>query len=133
MAFFNWSDTYSVGIKEFDEHHKKLIDMLNQLYDAMKAAQGNDVLGKILGDLIAYTKFHFQAEERQMQKHAYPGFAEHKKEHEALTRRAVELEQQFKSGKTTLTLSVGNFLKEWLTNHIQGSDKKYSPYLNGKS
>jgi len=29
-----------------------------------------------------------------------------------------------------LSLEVMNFLKDWLMNHIQGSDKKYGPYLN---
>jgi len=29
-------------------------------------------------------------------------------------------------------MEVLNFLRKWLLNHIQGSDKKYGPHLNAK-
>jgi len=42
------------------------------------------------------------------------------------------LQAQYKSGKvTTLSLEVMTFLKSWLIDHIQGSDQKYGPHLNG--
>ena len=31
-----------------------------------------------------------------------------------------------------MTVEVMNFLKDWLSNHIQTSDKKYGPFLNSK-
>ncbi len=36
----------SVGVKASDEDHKKLIEMLNRLYEGMKGGQGKEVLGK---------------------------------------------------------------------------------------
>ena len=29
-----------------------------------------------------------------------------------------------------MTVEVMEFLKQWLVKHIQGSDKKYAPFLN---
>ena len=130
MAFFNWSDSFSVGVEEFDEQHKKLIAMLNGLYDAMKEGRAVEALGPLLSDLIAYTRTHFANEERLLAEKGYPDFEGHKQEHDKLTQRVLELETQFKLGKAAISLDTGKFLKEWLQNHIQGSDKKYGIYLN---
>ena len=43
------------------------------------------------------------------------------------------MQAKYKAGATsTLSLQVMNFLKDWLLKHIQGSDKKYAPFLNAK-
>lgn len=36
MAFFGWNDNLSVGVQACDDDHKKLIDMLNRLYEGMR-------------------------------------------------------------------------------------------------
>lgn len=52
--------------------HKKLVSMVNEMYQAMSQGKGNDVVGKVLNDLIAYTRTHFAAEEKLMQTNGYP-------------------------------------------------------------
>jgi hemerythrin len=132
MAIMEWSPTFSVKIKKFDDQHKKLVELLNQLHDAMKAGQGNAALGMVLQSLISYTATHFKEEEQVMQTHGYPDFSHHKAEHEKLVKQVLELQKKFQSGGSVLTLTVMSFLKDWLTTHIQGEDKKYGVYLNGK-
>jgi len=66
MAFLNWSESYSTGIATIDLQHKKIVSFLNELYEAMQNGQGKDVVGKVLADLVIYTKTHFAAEERLM-------------------------------------------------------------------
>ena len=46
MALLNWSSELSVGIPKIDQQHQKLVGFLNELYDAMQAGKGRDVLGK---------------------------------------------------------------------------------------
>ena len=132
MALITWSDNLSVKVKQFDDQHKKLVDMVNQLFDAMKTGKGNQVMGDILKQLIAYTQTHFAAEERLMQQYGFPEYEAHKKEHNALVVQVLDLQKQFQDGKAVLTQNVMNFLRDWLSKHIQGVDKKYGVYLNGK-
>lgn len=132
MALMTWSDSLSVNIKEIDEQHQKLVGMINDLHDAMKVGKGSDVTGTILTGLVQYVAVHFAAEEKLMKAHSYPEFLKHKAEHENLTKQAMELQKQFNEGKPVLTVELMNFLKNWLTTHIQGTDKKYGPFLNGK-
>ncbi len=132
MAFMPWKDDFAVNILEVDTQHKKLLELLNRLFDAMKVGKGKDVLGGILKELIDYTVYHFGTEERMFKQFGYPEFVKHKKEHDDLTKKAVELKQAFDSGQQTITVEAMNFLKNWLNVHILQEDKKFAPYLKSK-
>lgn len=132
MAIIKWEQNLSVGVDKFDTHHKKLVDLINKLHDAMSQGKGAETIGSVLDELIKYTQYHFAEEEKLMTLHKYPDLEKHKAEHVALTKKAVELQQQQKGGHIAITLPVMSFLKDWLTKHINGTDKKYGPFLNGK-
>lgn len=132
MALLAWNNMYSVKIKQFDNEHKKLIDLINQLHDAMKVGKGSEVLGNVLKSLIDYTSTHFASEERLMKLHNYPDYESHKKEHNMLVMQVLDVQKKLQAGQAPITQNVMNFLKEWLVKHIQGEDSKYGPYLNGK-
>jgi hemerythrin len=132
MTYFPWQNEYSVNIKQIDDQHKKLVSMVNELYDAMQKGQGREIIGKILSGILDYAKTHFTTEEQLMKIHAYADYAAHKKEHDDLTAKAVDFAKRYNQGNQNLALQVGTFLKEWLMNHIIGMDKKYSSFLNGK-
>jgi hemerythrin len=132
MAFMNWSDTFAVNIAEVDAQHKKLLSLLNELFDAMKVGKGREVVGKVLTDLIDYTVYHFGTEEKLFKRYNYPDYLPHKKEHDELTKKAVALKTDFDQGKQVVTIEVMNFLKDWLNVHILQVDKKFGPFLNSK-
>ncbi len=125
MSLIEWTDALSVGVLEIDQQHKKLIDMINELYDAMRAARGKEVLGEILHRLKQYTQVHFSFEERAMERFGYAELADHKRQHEAFVAKVVEFSQAFNVGKATVTGELLNFLRDWLQSHIKGTDKKY--------
>jgi hemerythrin len=50
-------------------------------------------------------------------------------EHDRLVTQVIELQKEFHDGGAALSIKVGNFLKEWLLNHIQRSDIEYSRYF----
>jgi hemerythrin len=129
MSLFIWNDSYKTNITGIDAQHKHLVDLINSLYDAMSKGQGNKALGGILDELYKYTVVHFGDEERLMLKTGYPDYAAHKKIHDEFTARVVAMKRDFEAGKVSLSLQVATFLKEWLSGHILGTDKKYAPYL----
>ncbi|WP_243374350.1 bacteriohemerythrin [Geotalea sp. SG265] len=132
MSLISWNQGLSVSVKQFDDQHKKLIDLINTLHDAMKTGKGKDVLGDILQSLVSYTKSHFAAEELLMQRHGYEGYEKHKKEHNLLVMQVADIQKKLNEGAPVLTQTVMLFLKDWLSTHIQGEDRKYSPFFNGK-
>lgn len=132
MSLMEWNQKFSVNVKEIDEQHKKWIGILNELHDSMRAGKGSATVGKVLDELVDYTKVHFTTEERLMQANAYPHFAGHKRIHENMVREVEQLREKYRSGSSVLTIEVMQFLKNWLSEHITGTDQSYSPYLNSK-
>lgn len=132
MSLVTWSTNYSVNVKQFDDQHMKLVDLVNKLHDAMKVGKGSEVIGEVLKSLVAYTQSHFADEERLMKQHGYPDYENHKKEHNQLVMQVQDVNKKVQQGSPALTQSVMLFLRDWLVKHIQGEDKKYGPFLNGK-
>ena len=132
MALLTWQDKYSVGIRQIDDQHKQLITMINDLNDAMLAGKGKDVLMPVLNKLATYCVSHFAVEEKLFDTHAYPETADHKEKHHKMTAKVKALIGEVQSGKSTISIEVMNFLKNWLDKHILETDMKYSPYLISK-
>lgn len=130
MALFAWDDKFSVGVREIDEQHKRLIGMINELHDGMKSGGGKAVVAPILKRLVDYTLYHFSTEERYMSQHRYPGELAHKAEHKKFTDKVMDFHQKFDAGTAAVSLELMTFLKGWLTDHIMGTDKKYSKHFN---
>ena len=132
MPLMTWKDEYSVKIQTIDSQHKKLIDLLNQIYDASRLGKGKEVLGKILNELVVYTKVHFTTEEDFFKKFSYPDYVLHKIEHDKLTKQVTDFQEQYEAGNATLSIEIMQFLKDWLSDHILGTDKKYVEFLHSK-
>jgi hemerythrin len=133
MPLMTWTEKLSVGVEVLDDDHKKLVGMVNELHDKMKAGHGKEALGKVLDELVNYTKFHFEREERFFAKTGYPAAFAHKQQHDDLTKQVLDVQTKYKGGAVaTLSLDVMDFLRNWLVNHIQGSDQKYGPHLNAQ-
>jgi hemerythrin-like metal-binding protein len=122
MAFFAWKETMSVGSQIIDRDHRKLVNYLNEMHEAMMAGHGKDIVGQILEKLVAYTKEHFAREEIVWKAGHYAKFAQHKKEHEDLLKTVTDFHAKYKAGTSSLSVDVMNFLRDWLKNHIIKSD-----------
>ena len=132
MAVILWNDSLSVNVAEIDQQHRRLIEMINDLNDAMRQGKGNDVLGATVNGLLAYAALHFKTEEKYFDLFGYPAAAGHKKEHADFTEKVSGFKDGFEKGHLGLTVQILNFLGSWLQNHIKGSDKQYGPFFNAK-
>jgi hemerythrin-like metal-binding protein len=129
MAFMTWDDRFSVGIKSIDEQHTVLFGILNDLYDAMKKGQAQTVTGPLLHKLANYTSRHFSSEEAMMATTGYAGLEAHRVKHRDLIKQVEQHIARFERGDIMLSVDLFNFLRDWLTTHIQKTDKEYGPWL----
>ena len=124
-----WDDSIATDIDIIDDQHKELVALINRLNSAMQQGHGKKVVGEILDELGRYAVFHFEQEETLFDKYGYPETDQHKAVHQELLGQATEFIEQFQSGQTGMSRDLFLFLKDWLTNHIKGVDKRYVPFL----
>lgn len=130
MALISWSSKYSVGVKALDGQHTVLFDILNSLHDAMMKGQAQKVTGELLSKLVKYTREHFASEEAMLTSTRYPELAQHRVRHRELIKQVEEYVARHARGEAALNLQLLNFLRDWLTNHIEKEDQRYGPWLN---
>jgi hemerythrin len=130
MALLTWSDEYSVGVDAMDDQHKEMIDLLNQLYEAMMANRALEVTGPLLSRLVDYCQGHFVAEENLMVKLGYPGLETHRARHRQLVDQVNEQVRHYEHEDLFVPIQLLHFLGDWVATHIQKEDKDYGPWLN---
>ncbi len=132
MELFPWEDRYGVGIEKIDNQHRKLVGILNMLYEEMQQGTGHEALGLALDNLVQYTNEHFLSEESMMKLYEYPDYPMHKEKHESMKKHVLKLAEQYRAGAVKSPIQITNFLKDWLKKHILETDKKYGPFLKDK-
>ncbi len=130
--FIPWTPALSVGIGSIDEQHKVLVKLINELHTAMRQRQGNTVMADVLGRLKDYTVKHFKYEEKLFEQHRYPEADTHSQVHSKLVEQVLDFAEAFRTGRATVSMDLLRFLKSWLTDHIMGTDKKYTPFLTAR-
>lgn len=120
-----------VGVRQFDEEHIRLVEIINQFHDAVKSGEGCSVLENTLHDLSEFASVHFANEEKVLQACSYPGFEEHRRAHQELLRRLGEINASIVTSSTAMQFEVLQFLIDWLTEHTRDVDRKYGKFLNG--
>lgn len=150
MGHIEWTEALSVGIDAIDAQHRRLLDIINRLDDAVAAGGSAGGLSPVLAELEDYTKEHFSIEEEAFDETAYPEAKGHKAEHAAFIGKLADFRKAVPGAGGGMAGGSGTeappttetgprpeaamlaFLRSWLTRHISFSDKRYKPWLAGR-
>lgn len=131
MPLLTWNDDYSVGVKQIDDDHKKLLEMINKAYASAEAGVDEDItLADLVADMIKYAQDHFATEARLMKEYNYPNATQHQLEHGDFTARAIVSGGTLSQEWSLDPIKIFRFLADWLTNHIMKTDKELGKFLN---
>ncbi len=134
MPFIQWSPSFSVGNAMLDADHRKLIDILNQIYDAWTEHSTSLELEQLFDELMDYTDHHFSREESKLLSRDYENLDKHHAAHERLRELVHAFRSRHLAGQRAdvLTEDMAKFLKSWLLDHILEEDMKYRHLFTGK-
>jgi hemerythrin-like metal-binding protein len=119
-----------VGISIIDEEHKKLIGLLNKAIFVKEHNDNPEEIREVLREMIKYFHTHFATEETYMKKFNYPDYQGHEEEHRDFTIETIAYQDKLIEGDFQIANEIIEYLKWWLVNHIQVTDKKYVVCFN---
>ena len=129
MSLCIWNEKFSVGSEMMDEHHRRLIFLLNRVDEAVTARRGDDVVGHAIEHLVRHAAEHLKAEELLMESLCYPALEIHRAMHRFFAAEAALLRSMHASGQQVRVLNIVQFLRDWFVYHIFNEDRKYGEYL----
>ena len=133
IKFLDWSDEYETGIDAIDEDHQKLFKAVNDLHDSYAIKDGNTHFAELFDILSDYVDYHFAREEEVMRGMGYPQLESHIVSHRELAATVHEYAKIYRSDPQAISRKVIlDFLGNWLSKHILGSDMDYVPYVKAK-
>ncbi len=119
-----WDDSLSSGHRAIDVQHKYLIDIINELAEAIEKGEAAMAVKTILNLLKYYTEWHFEREELCMDRHQCPAAETNKRAHGHFMETFLSFENEFRQsgGSEDIALRMYQELTAWLVNHIKGID-----------
>ncbi|MEW5754692.1 MAG: bacteriohemerythrin [Pseudomonadota bacterium] len=130
MSQFEWSkEKFSVYVADMDEQHKEWLAIINELHTCLMTSKTDLTTDKVLKKMINYTRYHFAEEERLMRDEGYPHYDAHIRAHAHFTSKLMELKKAVDAGELLLRRELMGILKNWLTDHIQNTDRLYGQFI----
>ena len=130
MAPLEWKESYSVGVPTLDDDHRRLIDIINRIDEA---AQYGQPIDHVLYDLTHYARSHFEREEERLRAVSYPDLDGHAAEHQSFVEWLLGVERSVAASPEAhheIAELLGNYLRNWLINHILVVDMRYRDFLD---
>ncbi|TAN69774.1 MAG: bacteriohemerythrin [Methylobacter sp.] len=126
MAILNWNDQLVLGIESVDKQHQHLIDLANQLDEAVAVGTDRDTIINIVNSLVDYTVYHFQHEEQLMSAAKFNPtiYAVHEAEHKEFVAKMLSVQREVQADINALSEDLMDYLVNWLCHHILSTDKR---------
>lgn len=131
MPIATWTPELSIGVESLDADHKKLIDTLNEVFDALLLGRSAASLRAALATLNHYVAEHFAREEAWMGERDDPDLPRHQREHQALRDHLERLVAMQDASDEDRSIELLMILRDWLLGHIARSDHEAATHPNG--
>lgn len=128
MPLYEWDERFVLGIKEIDQQHRHLMELVNRIYDEFRGGAPLPALQSLLVVLFNNAKYHFQCEEHWMEESGYPQLAEHRAEHDKFSTRVAEIDGLLEQGQDN-SLDLMLFLNNWIRHHLLETDARFTDYV----
>ncbi len=127
MRRIQWNEGMSVGVDAIDSDHRRLLETINEINDAITEGKTSDVIEKIFVRLEQYVVEHFAREEALMEQGHYDELEQHRRQHQKFVNKVPQLKAKLLSADSMdVALEVSLFLTNWLMNHVIMEDMSYA-------
>lgn len=124
MPAIEWKREYDVGVRKIDQQHRRIVDVLNELYDLQDSKKSPKRMQRVFQSLRDYIEEHFETEEEYIAAHGCTGADVQKREHESFVDTICSYQKDFLKQKPLALINLFNYIWDWFAHHIVVVDKK---------
>jgi len=133
VALMTWNEHFVTGIPVIDEQHQWLIDLVNTTAPvlAVDYKRNHERAETLLNQLVDYTIFHFETEDRLMQEAGVDArhHEHHLRMHGEFAAEVMRMRKEYSEGHAPTGGKLMTFLAHWLVYHILGDDQALARQL----
>ena len=125
----HWKDEYNVNVSIIDEHHKKFVQILNNLNRMIREEPCKDNVSDIFFALANYAEHYLLQEEIYFKNYKYPNFQQHKAAHQNFIDRIIRFREDYEKHEPDVCVEMSEFLQDWFRQHILEYDRDAVEFL----
>ena len=119
----NWAAELRLGIPAVDEDHANIVQLINELDEAIASRRPRDQVGIVMNDILTAASEHFCREEQFMRRIRFAGLVQHKHEHDELLRELRLATRAVAAGRRPADSGLVDWLHGWMVDHVNTSDR----------
>jgi methyl-accepting chemotaxis protein len=112
-------------IEEMDEQHSRIIEMMNELANAVAGKTNAKQRNELMKTFMDYTSWHFSNEERYFEDFSFDHTEQHKKEHSTFIKLIRDLEVFVNKSLVEESNAQLIKMKKWIFTHFTVDDQRY--------
>ena len=120
---------HSVYIPKLDAEHKVIHEAVAELRQTIQEGALTEQARDALQALLYRLNAHLTGEERMMRTSDYPGYAWHKRQHDAVRNRVKGFTGRVADGDAGAMPEMLDFFRGWLRDHTGLHDRMMAAYL----
>ena len=131
MPFMEWDDALNLGEPTLDRQHRGLVDLINQVSEAIESPDRDTEIMHSLTSMYLYARQHFFDEEAFMERAGYPRREQHAAQHKLFIEKAQHFTDACLDDSMHDT-DLLEFLVSWIQEHVRHEDARIMRFVNGK-
>ena len=124
MSLITRKEHFALGIESVDAEHREMIELINELDEAMQDDATHESVVATLGEIYARIAAHFALEEKIMRDAHYDGYAAHKQDHEVLLDELLDVVDSVDEDGGYDRAALARDLDTWFSDHFRTHDAK---------
>jgi hemerythrin len=130
----NWNHSLATDNAAIDRQHQELFSRMEKLLLSVQSTNQARDVSEAISFLENYVFRHFNAEEKIQVANHYPHYESHKNQHREFLNTIAALRKEHNDNGPDATLLIKSIaiLGNWITNHINQSDKALAAFLHGE-
>lgn len=124
MAKRHWDPSLDTAMANVDQQHERILELLDVLPEELGPAQRKYAFN----ELLKHVNENFVEEERAMLLVGFPGYAAHKKTHDALLRELLDAQEQLAAADDA-DARARDILRVWMIEHLRTFDAQFAEFV----